>query len=156
MSIEISFSIDLKTDAEDPDYKSYDLFLVPKSGAAKEMFGDCVIGQMSFLYDKTTSVWLNNKYNIGKIIVLELVHRNTLCDKNKRVGILNALMCNLSNFDFINVDNIYLFAISFKLVEVYKKYGFESIDPSDPRHMVAPPTKIKEFCSKINSKPVIG
>lgn len=119
--------------------------IVAKSKKAIAEFGDCKLGFINLIYEKTTITYLVNKYNIPKnTITLDLVSRNKKCDKEEKLkGIGISMLCSVLN-KLISTDFQYIYLYSMPgLVAFYKKHGFKVIEGY---HMIGKISDIEKNC----------
>lgn len=148
--MDFDFIIKIKKDEDDPENWRYTIKLYASSIKAREEFGDCILATLILDKDEDTLNFLHKKYDTitsSNTVILEYIQRHDDCDKDKKIkNILNLMLCNIIDKLNINIDYVYLFAIHPKLISLYTKYGFKSIDEEDPRNMLAKLTTLADVC----------
>jgi hypothetical protein len=131
--------------------------LLPSSTKAKEEYGNCIVATMILEKDVDTLKFLGTQfkswYNINaeNTIVFDFIQRHDDCDKDKQIrNLLALLLCgvldDLKITRGIDCEYIYLFALHPKLIKLYSKYGFKSINDDDSRNMIASIKDISIAC----------
>ncbi len=140
------------------DGNSWDLNcnLKPESQISIEKFGKRSLGYISISYDLKIIDHLSKKFKkitTHNTVILNMVFREP---NSELVGIGMAMICSLlSNLhDLENVQFIYLEAISDKLLKIYKKFNFFSIDENNSHKMIGNIEDIAMSCIKINSRKI--
>ena len=123
---------------------------------ALKIFGTGKLASLNLSMDPLTIAMLQKDYPRipGSTMVLDLVVRYKDRDKgNKLKGIGMTMMCSLVNHlrAFRGITHVYLVATTTpakenRLINFYKSFGFMSIDPRDPKKMIAPIRSLKYAC----------
>jgi hypothetical protein len=136
---------------EDNGDFEYIVKLVPVSEKAINEFGKCVIGSIILLKESDTMALMHKRFPVltrHNSIILEMVRRHDDCDKDRKVKhIAGKMLCQIIKKLELDIKYIYLYAISAKLISLYKSLGFSSINPENPLEMVAEISEIERKCS---------
>ena len=126
-----------------------------RSGRAKQEFGNKDLGYIAINRDPLIIDLLVQKYGIPQsTAILSFVTRYRDADRgNKLKGIGMAMLCSLLKYlrYFHNVTHVFLVATTRpsrleSLINLYRRYGFRSVDQSDPKNMIASVNDIRKGC----------
>lgn len=121
------------------------------SDKAKITFGDKILGEITFSYEPAVIRYLNNKFNVPlTTIILTFISR--FDERIKGIGM--QMLCSLiKDFKTLkHVTHIYLEVVEskkmYKLINLYKKFGFVSISESYPEKMIVSLQTLEKNCGK--------